>query len=127
MQTANPAHDPALTTRSAAPEVRRSSAASFPVLEAGPDGPPAEIAETLDRRRPAAVYAITALLGYLCLIGAAIGLGALLTQVILTGNGLSADDEHVSSWFARQQRHWADAFDRLEAVVAAETPKRRKS
>jgi DNA-binding transcriptional ArsR family regulator len=33
----------------------------------------------------------------------------------------------VGSWFARQQRHWADAFDRLEAVVAATTPKRRKS
>ena len=33
----------------------------------------------------------------------------------------------VGSWFERQQRHWTDAFDRLEAVVAAETPKRRKS
>ena len=33
----------------------------------------------------------------------------------------------VGSWCERQQRHWADAFDRLEAVVAAETPKRRKS
>jgi DNA-binding transcriptional ArsR family regulator len=33
----------------------------------------------------------------------------------------------LGSWFARQQRHWIDAFDRLEAVIAAETPKRRKS
>jgi DNA-binding transcriptional ArsR family regulator len=33
----------------------------------------------------------------------------------------------IGSWFERQQRHWSDAFDRLEAVVAAETPKRRKS
>ena len=33
----------------------------------------------------------------------------------------------IGSWFERQQRHWADAFDRLEAVIAAETPKRRKS
>jgi len=33
----------------------------------------------------------------------------------------------VGSWFERQQRHWSDAFDRLEAVIAAETPKRRKS
>lgn len=33
----------------------------------------------------------------------------------------------LGSWFSRQQRHWSDAFDRLEAVVAAETPKRRKS
>lgn len=33
----------------------------------------------------------------------------------------------LGSWFERQQRHWSDAFDRLEAVIAAETPKRRKS
>jgi DNA-binding transcriptional ArsR family regulator len=33
----------------------------------------------------------------------------------------------IGSWFERQQRHWSDAFDRLEAIIAAETPKRRKS
>ena len=33
----------------------------------------------------------------------------------------------LGSWYERQQRHWSDAFDRLEAVIAAETPKRRKS
>ena len=33
----------------------------------------------------------------------------------------------IGSWFERQQRHWSDAFDRIEAIVAAETPKRRKS
>jgi DNA-binding transcriptional ArsR family regulator len=33
----------------------------------------------------------------------------------------------LGSWYERQQRHWSDAFDRLEAIVATETPKRRKS
>ena len=33
----------------------------------------------------------------------------------------------LGAWYERQQRHWSDAFDRLEAVIAAETPKRRKS
>jgi DNA-binding transcriptional ArsR family regulator len=33
----------------------------------------------------------------------------------------------VESWLMRQQRHWSDALDRLEALAAAETPKRRKS
>src|SRR2546423_3762881 len=33
----------------------------------------------------------------------------------------------IGSWFERQQRHWSDAFDRLEAAIADETPKRRKS
>src|SRR6478752_1427904 len=27
----------------------------------------------------------------------------------------------IGSWFERQQRHWSDAFDRLEAAIAAET------
>src|ERR1044072_3173051 len=33
----------------------------------------------------------------------------------------------LGAWYERQQPHWSDAFDRLEAVIAAETPKRRKS
>ena len=33
----------------------------------------------------------------------------------------------LRSWLARQDRHWSDALDRFEAVVAAETPRRRKS
>jgi DNA-binding transcriptional ArsR family regulator len=33
----------------------------------------------------------------------------------------------IESWLARARRHWTAALDRLEAVVAAETPKRRKS
>jgi DNA-binding transcriptional ArsR family regulator len=33
----------------------------------------------------------------------------------------------LGSWYERQQRHWSDAFDRLEAVIATETPQRRKS
>jgi DNA-binding transcriptional ArsR family regulator len=33
----------------------------------------------------------------------------------------------VESWLARQRRHWNAALDRLEAVAAAQTPKRRRS
>ena len=33
----------------------------------------------------------------------------------------------VESWLERQRRHWSQALDRLEAMVAATTPKRRKS
>ncbi len=35
--------------------------------------------------------------------------------------------DRVETWMARQRRHWTGALDRLEALVAAETPKRRKS
>jgi DNA-binding transcriptional ArsR family regulator len=33
----------------------------------------------------------------------------------------------VESWLARQRRHWTAALDRLEALAAAQTPKRSKS
>jgi DNA-binding transcriptional ArsR family regulator len=35
--------------------------------------------------------------------------------------------EPVESWVSRQRRHWTAALDRLEAVAAAQTSKRRKS
>jgi DNA-binding transcriptional ArsR family regulator len=33
----------------------------------------------------------------------------------------------VESWIERQRHYWEAALDRLEAAVAAQTPKRRKS
>jgi DNA-binding transcriptional ArsR family regulator len=33
----------------------------------------------------------------------------------------------IESWVAKQRLHWNSALDRLEAVIAADTPKRRKS
>jgi DNA-binding transcriptional ArsR family regulator len=33
----------------------------------------------------------------------------------------------VENWLSRQRRHWAAALDRLEALAAAQTPKRKKS
>jgi len=33
----------------------------------------------------------------------------------------------IENWVARARRHWSDALDRLEAVAAQETPRRRKS
>src|ERR1700761_6546536 len=33
----------------------------------------------------------------------------------------------IESWIARQRKHWSAALDRLEALAAAQTPKRKKS
>src|SRR5262245_21854313 len=35
--------------------------------------------------------------------------------------------EPVESWLAHHRQHWTSALDRLEALAAARTPKRRKS
>src|SRR4029077_605791 len=33
----------------------------------------------------------------------------------------------VEGWLSRQRRHWTAALNRLEAIAAAQTPKRKKS
>jgi DNA-binding transcriptional ArsR family regulator len=33
----------------------------------------------------------------------------------------------VESWLSRQRRHWTASLDRLEALAAAQTPRRKKS
>ena len=35
--------------------------------------------------------------------------------------------EPAESWIARHKRHWTAALDRLEALAAAQTPRRKKS
>lgn len=35
--------------------------------------------------------------------------------------------ESVEGWIKQQRQHWNAALNRLEAMIAAETPKRRKS
>jgi len=33
----------------------------------------------------------------------------------------------AETWLSRQRRHWTSALDRLEALAAAQTPRRKKS
>jgi DNA-binding transcriptional ArsR family regulator len=35
--------------------------------------------------------------------------------------------EPIEGWLAHQRAHWTTALDRLEALAAAQTPRRRKS
>jgi DNA-binding transcriptional ArsR family regulator len=35
--------------------------------------------------------------------------------------------EPIENWLSRQRRYWTSALNRLEAVAAVQTPKRRKS
>ena len=35
--------------------------------------------------------------------------------------------KNIEQWLRRQERFWSDALDRLEALAAADTPKRSKS
>jgi DNA-binding transcriptional ArsR family regulator len=35
--------------------------------------------------------------------------------------------DRLETWLSRQRRHWTSALDRLEALAAAQTPRRKKS
>lgn len=90
----------------------------IPVLDAAPDGPAEHIAERLQRRRPAVVFTLTALGGYLCLLACTVGLGLLLTQIVLTsGTSLWRSDEELSAWFARQRTSRLDDVSYVGSLV----------
>jgi membrane-associated phospholipid phosphatase len=103
MNAARPTSDSALQRRSPTSRASGSELEQIPALAPRADGPAVEIADYLDHRRPSVVFATTALLGYLGLVAVAIGLGYLLTHLILQWHTLAADDERVASWFARER------------------------
>ncbi len=104
MELAPPANDPAVKAPAPSSPAHRSEPTPIPLLEATPGGPAEQIGSRLQRRRPAVAFALTALAGYLCLLGLTVGLGLLLTQVLITpGNTIWGDDEDINAWFARQR------------------------
>lgn len=118
MELARPVNDPAVKTPAHSAPALRSQPSPIPVLDAAPDGPAEHIAERLDGRRPAVVFALTAFAGYLCLLACTIGLGLLLTQVVLAPtNGLWSDDEALSAWFARQRTPTLDDLTFVGSLV----------
>ena len=68
MELARPVNDPAVKTPAHSAPALRIAAIADPGAGAAPDGPAEHIAERLDGRRPAVVFALTAFAGYLCLL-----------------------------------------------------------
>lgn len=116
MELARPAHDPAVKTTTA-PSARRTEPEPIPALDADPGGPASHIAARLGHRRPSIAYALTALFGYLLLLGATIGLGQLLTQVILPSGSVSADDERINRWFASERTPGLDDASQVGSML----------
>jgi len=82
----------------------------YPVLASAP---PARVQALLDRygpRRPAAVFAVVLVAGYLLLAAATIAVGLLLVHVVLSVPGIRSADEELPHAFAA---HRTDLFDGL--------------
>jgi undecaprenyl-diphosphatase len=116
MELARPAHDPAVKSTSA-PSARGTETEPIPALDAEPGGLASHIAARLGHRRPSIAYALTALCGYLLLLGATVGLGELLTQVILQWGSVSRDDEQISRWLARERTPALDDASQVGSMI----------
>jgi membrane-associated phospholipid phosphatase len=103
MEIARQAHDPAVAVTPSKYPADGHRRHATPVLEAQRGGPAEAVAERLGGHRPATVFALTAIVGYLVLLASAVGLGELLTQVILQSGSISGDDERINRWFVRER------------------------
>jgi membrane-associated phospholipid phosphatase len=66
-------------------------------------GPATRFAEFLDGRHPAVVFAAAEILGYVALVAVTIGLGLLLTHVVLPFHGIGNADERPVAWLAARR------------------------
>lgn len=81
---------------------------SFPVLEPVRDAPAARLGERLRGRHPALVFVLSAVVGWMLLAVAMIGLGLLVTEVLLTLDGVAAGDLDAVEWLVDLRRPFLD-------------------
>ena len=96
--------------------VRPARSATTAVEPAGP-GPAATIAGALRGRRPISVFLATIVAGYALLAGAIVGLGLLLTGVLLSIGRISDADEALPLWMARHRRPWLDEVSAVASRI----------
>ena len=84
------------TARAAAPS-------GAPLLEPVAGGAAERFAGAVGREHPVRVFLVAILAGSASLVALTIGLGFLLTRVLLHVGGLAAWDQHVNAWLARHR------------------------
>jgi len=75
----------------------------IPVLEPRATGLAPAVADRMPERRPATVFAVTAVAGWLVLEAAMLALGVLLVDVLLHVGAFDRTDERISRWFFEQR------------------------
>ena len=92
--------------------------ADIPVLTARPGGPAERFAKSLGRRDPVTVFLAAVIAGYVVLTASTIGLGFLLTKVILSIGGIAHADEHVEVWLASHRSHVLTQASLVGSILA---------
>ena len=88
---------PPRTSRVASEPAARSG---VPLIEPRPGDLPSRFSEWLGTERPVLTFLAAAIGGYVALVALMVGLGLLLTQVVLRIARLAAWDEHANDWLA---------------------------
>ena len=89
------------------PKEERSS---LPLFEPAPDGPAERFAGFLGDRHPVVSFFAALVTGYVLLAAASIALGLLVTDVLLSVDGVERFDERLPHWLAGERTGgWTDA------------------
>jgi len=75
-------------------------------------------ARVLERHHPATVFVSAALLGYVCLVAFMVGLGFLVTKVLITTDGVGRDDEHFVSWLVSHRSGSLTEASLIGSIIA---------
>ena len=79
----------------------RGTASVTPLIEPSPSGPAERFAARVGYGHPVRVFLVAVLAGYALLVAATIGLGLILTRVVLQSNAIASRDERLSAWLER--------------------------
>ncbi len=92
--------EPPAGRRTGGPDARAA------LLEPGDEGIALSIARRLPEWRPGAVYAAVLAAGYALLAAIVVGMGLLLTEVLLPVAAIQDTDAYVPEWMADNRRPW---------------------
>ena len=79
---------------------RRPTAPDVPLLEPRPDSWAESFSRRIGTERPVAVFLTAVVLGYAALLAVMVGVGLVLTQLLLPIGGFAAWDESLNRWLA---------------------------
>jgi membrane-associated phospholipid phosphatase len=78
----------------------RSDEGAIPLFEPRPGGPAERFSSAVGDRHPVVAFLLAVVTGYLLLAAASIGLGLVVTDVLLRSGGVARIDERLPEWLA---------------------------
>jgi membrane-associated phospholipid phosphatase len=108
-------HVPTASGRTAALRLQRAD--DVPVLEAHRPSLAARIGDAYADRRPAVLYAVALVLGYLVAAGLTIGLGFLLVDALVPVHAIGHSDEAVNTWLAGHRTGTRNSLSDIGSMI----------